>query len=353
MGEKFRVLLILTALLILGGCTPNPEKISNSTANLPPPIKYPPTPNLVSRIAFGSCNKYDLPQPLWQPIVNTKPDLWIWLGDIVYASNTDISTMQRMYEKQKANPGYRLLLQTATVIGVWDDHDYGKNNGGKEYPYKEESQQQLLNFLDEPLNSPRRKQKGVYAAYTYGQPGKQVKVFLLDTRYHREEPGNERDILGEEQWAWLEKELRNSKAQVNLIASGIQIIPEEHQYEKWANFPKARQRLFDLIAKTKVPGVIFLSGDRHFAEISKIQATPVGYPLYEVTASGLTHSWEKLTQEANRYRLGNFFKFLHFGMLEIDWSSQPVRLKLQIRDRAGKVQLQQTIPLSELQPSIR
>ncbi len=347
---KMRVWLILAAVLMLAGCAANRQPISNSIVNAPP-AERPAPPLLVSRIAFGSCNKYDLKQPLWEPIVSNKPDLWIWLGDIVYASSGDISAMQRMYEGQKANPGYRSLLQTATVLGVWDDHDYGKNNGGKEYPHKVASQQQLLNFLDEPANSPRRQQKGVYAAYTYGQPGKQVKVFLLDARYHRDEPGSDRDTLGEEQWAWLEKELGNSKAQVNLIASGIQVIPEEHKYEKWANFPKARQRLFDSIAKAQVPGVIFLSGDRHFGEISKIQVTPVGYPLYEVTSSGLTHSWEKLEQEPNRYRLGNFFKSLHFGTVEIDWSSQPVRLKLQIRDRSGTVQREQAIALPELQPA--
>ncbi|HEY9296614.1 MAG TPA: alkaline phosphatase D family protein, partial [Phormidium sp.] len=315
---------------MLFGCTDTPEV--SKTPQQTQPIEKPAQPTVVSRIAFGSCNKHDLPQPLWQPIISSKPDLWIWLGDIVYGDTSDMKVMQRKYQAEKSNPGYQALLKTTPVIGTWDDHDYGKNNAGKEYKKKAESQQKLLDFLDEPADSPRRQQAGVYTAYTYGTAGKQVKVILLDTRYHRDAPGKNSDILGEQQWNWLEKELKNSQAQINLIVSSIQILPEEHKNEKWENFPKSRQRLFDLIAETKLSGVIFLSGDRHFAEISKMKTGSIPYPLYEITSSGLTHSWEKLEKEPNKYRQGQFFKYLHFGLMEIDWNSKPVLLKLQIRD---------------------
>lgn len=340
------LLFVLIAVFMLFGCTDTVE-VPN-TPQETQPIQKPAQPTLVSRIAFGSCNKHDLPQPLWQPILSNKPDLWIWLGDIVYADTDNMKVMQRKYEAVKANPGYQALLKTTPVIGTWDDHDYGKNNAGKEYQQKVESQQQLLNFLDEPANSERRQQAGVYTAYTYGTVGKQVKVFLLDTRYHRETPGKNSDLLGEQQWKWLESELKNSKAQINVIVSSIQVLPEQHKYEKWAKFPKARQRLFDLMAKTKANGVIFLSGDRHFAEISKMKTNSLPYPLYEITSSGLTHSWEKLEKEPNQYRQGNFFKELHFGLMEIDWNSKPVSLKLQIRDKKNQVQLEQKVNLSEL-----
>ncbi|WP_242072621.1 alkaline phosphatase D family protein [Microcoleus sp. FACHB-68] len=331
---------------MLFGCTDTPE-VSNTPAQ-PQPIEKPAQPTVVSRIAFGSCNKHDLPQPLWQPIISSKPDLWIWLGDIIYGDTSDMKVMQRKYQAEKANPGYQALLKTTPVIGTWDDHDYGKNNAGKEYKKKAESQQELLDFLDEPADSERRQQAGVYTAYTYGTVGKQVKVILLDTRYHRDTPGKNSDILGEQQWNWLEKELKNSQAQINLIVSSIQVLPEEHKNEKWENFPKSRQRLFDLIAETKSPGVIFISGDRHFAEISKMKTGSIPYPLYEITSSGLTHSWEKLEKEPNKYRQGQFFKYLHFGLMEIDWNSKPVLLKLQIRDENNQVKLEQKVNLSEL-----
>lgn len=342
-----RFFLAIAAILTLFGCTQDNPTLNSATT--PSSLERPEPPALVSRIAFGSCNKHDKPQPLWKTIVNNQPDLWIWLGDNIYADTTDMTMMRRKYEAQKANKNYQEILQTTAVIGTWDDHDYGENNAGKEFSKKAESQQLLLDFLDEPQNSPRRRQEGVYTAYSYGSGKKQIKVILLDDRYHKDAPGAEGDILGEQQWNWLEKELKNSKAAINIIASGIQIIPEDHKYEKWANFPKARQRLFQLIESTKVPGVIFLSGDRHIGEISKIQTGDKAYPLYEVTSSGLTHSWETLQQEPNRYRQGNFFKFLNFGLIEIDWNSNPVILKLQVRDRNNQVQLEQQVKLPELQ----
>ena len=116
---------------------------------------------------------------------------------------------------------------------------------------------------------PRRNQEGLYTSYTFGPVGKQVKILLLDNRYHAGLPGPEADLLGEKQWQWLVGELSNSRAQIHLLVSGIQVLHEEHRSEKWANFPKDRSRLFDLIKHLKTPGVILISGDRHIHEIAK------------------------------------------------------------------------------------
>jgi alkaline phosphatase D len=291
----------------------------------------------LTTIAFGSCNREDKEQPLWSVIVQNQPQLWIWLGDNIYGDTEDMEVLQAKYYRQKGNPGYQLLEVSTPVIGIWDDHDYGVNDGGKEYPKKKQSQQLMLDFLNEPRNSPRRKQEGAYASYTYGPTGRMVKVVLLDARYFRDplkkegkanvpDPGGR--ILGETQWKWLENELKNSPADIHLIGSGIQIIPEEHPYEKWANFPRERQRLFELIASTGVRGVILLSGDRHIAEITRYQLTGVRYPIYEVTASGLTHSATQNTSEANQYRVGRLVNVLNFGLMRIDWSSREVQLEV-------------------------
>ncbi len=291
----------------------------------------------LTTIAFGSCNREDKEQPLWNVIVQNQPQLWVWLGDNIYGDTEDMEVLQAKYYRQKGNPGYQLLEVSTPVIGIWDDHDYGVNDGGKEYPKKKESQQLMLDFLNEPRNSPRRKQEGAYAAYTYGPAGKMVKVILLDARYFRDRlkkegkvnlPDPDGRILGEAQWKWLEKELKNSSADIHLIGSGIQIIPEEHPYEKWANFPRERQRLFHLIASTGARGVILLSGDRHIAEIMKHQPAGVRYPIYEVTASGLTHSATQNTGEANRYRVGKLVNVLNFGLIRIDWSNREVQLQV-------------------------
>ena len=299
----------------------------------------------LARIAFGSCSKHDREQPMWENIVDSKPDLWIWLGDIIYADTRDMQVMRQKYEAQKKNPGYRLLLEACPVIGIWDDHDYGKNNGGKEYDKKRQSQQILLDFLDETANSRRRRQQGVYASYSYGPEGEKVKVILLDTRYHRDEPGEKGDLLGAEQWTWLEDELSRSTASVHLIGSSIQVLPEEHPYEKWANFPRARERLFAVIGRSRALGVIFLSGDRHLGEIARMKHPAVAYPLYEITSSGLTHSYSKLKREPNRYRLGDFYNQINFGLVELDW--QAGQVGLQIRDRENVVRREQIIKLRD------
>ncbi|MBD0260507.1 MAG: alkaline phosphatase family protein [Cytophagales bacterium] len=324
------LLLFAAGTPFFGGCKRSPQ----SAATPADTTKAAP----LTTIAFGSCNRENKEQPLWPVIVGNRPQLWIWLGDNIYGDTQNMDTLQAKYYRQRSNPGYQLLAVSTPIIGIWDDHDYGVNDGGKEYPQKKQSQQLMLDFLGEPKNSPRRKQAGAYASYTYGPAGKRVKVILLDARYFRDPlkkegkanvPDPAGKILGEVQWQWLEKELRGSPADVHLIGSGIQILPDEHPYEKWANFPRERQRLFNLLAATGARGVVLLSGDRHIAEIMKHQPDGVRYPVYEITASGLTHSSTQNTGEPNRYRVGKLVNVLNFGLIRIDWENR--RLQLQVR----------------------
>ena len=303
---------------------------------------------VLERIAFGSCNREGLSQPLWDPILDTHPDLWMWLGDNIYGDTEDMEVMRQKYAQQLANDGYRRLRDSVPVIGIWDDHDYGANNAGKKYPRRVESQQLFLDFLGVPSTDLRRTRQGVYTSYIYGPIGKQVKVLLLDTRFHRDAPGATGDMLGAEQWRWLEAELRSSIAQIHLIVSSIQVLSEEHKYEKWADLPQSRRRLLRLIGETGVPGVILLSGDRHFAEISRIEEPSVGYPLYEITSSGLTHSWRQPPPEPNRHRVGERWTELNFGLVVVEWSASPV-IALQVRDRNNVVRLEQRLGLHQLQ----
>ncbi|QHL88251.1 alkaline phosphatase family protein [Nibribacter ruber] len=298
-------------------------------------------------LALGSCNSTARKQPLWQEILKNNPQLWIWLGDNIYGDTDDMRVLKAKYDQQRQHPDYQKLYQQIPVIGVWDDHDYGRNNAGKEYEFKAQSARLFWDFLDEPTKSPRRKQKGVYSAHTYGPPGQQVKVLLLDGRYHRDslvgqEPkygeNNKGDLLGEAQWRWLERELRHSKAQFHLIGTGLQIIPNEHGYERWGNFPRARTRLFNLIAKTKAANVILLTGDRHFAEISKIQWPGVPYPIFEFTSSGLTHNWMSgFVHERNRHRVGQMQDRLNFGIMRFHWDQTPYVVDFEIRGKNNRL----------------
>lgn len=305
----------------------------------------------VTTIAFGSCSDQKRPQPLWDDIVAQKPDVWIWLGDNIYGDSESMDTLRAKYARQKANPVYQQLRQSTSVIGVWDDHDYGVNDGGKEYPRRKESQQVMLDFLDVPANSSLRTQEGAYSAHTYGPKGKRVKVILLDGRYFRDPlkkngkdnvPDPAGDMLGEAQWRWLEKELTNSDADVHLIGSGVQVLPEEHVYEKWANFPTARQRFLDLLAKTKPKGTILLSGDRHMAEVSKVTVPGLGYDLFDITSSGLTHV-SKAHEEQNKYRVGKMVAELNYGLITIDWAKKPLTATVNINGDNQATYLTQAI----------
>ena len=299
------------------------------------PLVAAPGDPIVSRIAFGSCCKESQPAPIFDAINAYQPDVWVWMGDNIYGDSADVEVLRKKWTRQKARPGYAKLREETTVIGTWDDHDYGKNDAGQEFTSKAESQQAFLDFLDVDRDDPRREREGVYTSHLFGPEGKQVKVILLDTRYHRGRPRTDEDILGEAQWKWLEQELHTSKAQVHLLVSSIQAVPEEHPYEKWHNFPKAIARLYALLSREDIPPVTILSGDRHRAEIS-VEKSATPYPVYDVTSSSLNEPISRNRDEKNSRRVGNNFAGANFGTLEIDWSATPPNLDFTIRDEKGR-----------------
>ncbi|MDH5609007.1 MAG: alkaline phosphatase family protein [Cyclobacteriaceae bacterium] len=292
-------------------------------------------------IAFGSCNRTTQPQDIWPAILANEPDVFIWLGDIIYGDSHNMAVLSSKYKKLAGEPDYQKLAKQAEIIGVWDDHDYGQNDGGKYYPQKDSSKLMLMDFLHTPENDPVRTRAGFYTSYLYGNAPEQVKVILLDARYFRDTvladpsgarryiPNPDGDILGEEQWEWLRKELEDNSAKVNIIGCGIQMIPAEHGFEKWANFPKSRERLFNLLNETRPSCPILISGDRHIAELSAYSLDE-NYTLTEFTSSGLTHTWSSMWPEENRYRIGETIVKRNFGILRIQWENTP-RVTLEVR----------------------
>jgi len=335
----------------------------------------------LSRIAFGSCANQDRPQPIWAAVVETKPQRFLFLGDSIYADTEDMDIMRAKYALLGKQPGYRELKKTCPILATWDDHDYGANDAGAEYPKKKESQQIFLDFFGVPKNDPRRKQEGVYSAHVFGPKGKRVQIILLDGRYFRSplktgfvagEPGEgsrgkyapntakDATVLGTTQWRWLKEQLE-VPAELRLIGSGVQVVPDEHGSEMWGNFPRERKRLFRLIRETKAGGVVFLTGDRHLAEISRLpadRADGVGYPLYDICSSSLnvpsgnfTKSKVRFANEINSYRVGLTYFDVNFGNVLVDWTRADPVVRLQVRDEKGDIVLQQRLKLSQLQAS--
>ena len=201
-----------------------------------------------------------------------------------------------------------------------------------------------LDFMEVPVADPRRSREGLYGSYCFGPAGKQIKVLLIDGRYFSTGPNaKEPDLLGHAQREWLEGELTDSEAQVHLIVSGIQVLSSEHKYEKWANFAKDRQWLFNIIVNAQVPGAIVLSGDRHIHELSVLEIEGLNYPLVDITSSGMTHSWERFQGEPNRYRKGNTYTGIGFGLLEFDWQESEVIVNAMLRNDDNETVNQTTI----------
>ena len=318
--------LVLFALTLFFGC-----KTTSNTVSAEHVI-----------ITFGSCNKHDSENVFWDDILAQKPDAFIWGGDIVYADTDKVDKIREFYQMQNKVPAYASLKEQVFITGTWDDHDYGLNDGGKEFVAKKESQQAFLDFMDVPIDSPRRKRGGVYSSQLISKPDGLVKIINLDTRYFRTEltndarkgrrykpnPVGEGTILGDAQWKWLENELLSSKADFNLIVSSIQFLSNEHGFEKWANHPNEVQKLKKLIAKSKAKGVIILSGDRHISEFSKTDIEELAYPLIDFTSSGLTHSYSSFSGEANPYRIKEVISTPSFGLLELNLKSKEVSMKI-------------------------
>lgn len=338
---------------------------------------------VLSRIAFGACARQDRPQPIWDAVVEAQPQLFLFLGDNIYGDSEDMNVLKEKYNQLANQPGYQKLKQNCRVLGTWDDHDYGVNDGGVEYAKKRESQQIFLDFFEVPKDDIRRVREGVYSSSISGPAGKRVQIILLDGRYFRSplktgfqarEPGegyrgkyapnsdSDATMLGKAQWQWLEEQLR-MPAELRIVCSGIQVIPDEHGSEIWGNFPLEREKLFRTIRDTHASGVVFLSGDRHLSELSRLPADHplgVGYPLYDLTSTSLnvpsgnlTKSGVRFANEINSYRIGLTYFDTNFGCVLIDWEQADPVIRLQIREEKGQVVLQQRISLSQLQMKLK
>ncbi|RMA58589.1 alkaline phosphatase D family protein [Ulvibacter antarcticus] len=294
-------------------------------------------------IVFASCNDQNRDQPLWKPILETKPNLFIWGGDNIYADTADMQKMKADYDKVWANPEYKTLAASVPIIGTWDDHDYGKNDAGSEWEHKKEAQRLFLDFLKTPENDPLRTQEGIYYTKIYNTKKGRLKIILLDTRTFRDslrksknpdwrfeawDDGKSRTVLGTTQWKWLQKELEDETSDFNIIVSSIQFLADEHGWEKWANFPSEVKKMQTTLENAKAKNIIFLSGDRHLAEFSVNTETKLTYPLVDFTTSGLTHTWPENPDGPNRYRKGELIKDLNFGIIKIDFLNKKVLMEI-------------------------
>lgn len=251
------------------------------------------------------------------------------------------------------------------MLATWDDHDFGMNDAGRDFPNKRESEELFLTHWGAAEGDPRRRRDGIYHEATFGPPGRSIQIILLDTRFFRS-PLKETDergvagkehympdsdpnktMLGEAQWAWLREQLLKP-AELRLIVSSIQVLAQGHGFERWGNLPSERQKLFELVADTGANGAIFLSGDRHLGGLYR-QADGVPYDLYEITSSGINRTYRN-ADEPGPLRLGDVYGRENFGTIDVDWSMEVVTLA--VRNMNGQPVRRMSIPISSLRPEL-
>jgi alkaline phosphatase D len=315
-------------------------------------------------IVLGSCIE-STEHPMLDTTLTLPMDLFLFMGDNIYADTTDMAVMRAKYNRLKESRFFRGIRAKAPILATWDDHDMGANDGGADYPMKREAQKEFLDWLDEPADAPRRHQEGVYEARTFGPDGKRTQVIMLDTRYFRSPldrvskeqaalggtavptKDTTKTMLGEAQWRWLEGVLREA-AELRLIISSIQFGSEACGAENWANFPHEQARMIRLIADTGAKGVLFLSGDRHWCEFSGL-TKDVPYPLYDLTASSMTQVHPRGTPTPNANRLvPKTYHLPNVGTVDVDWDAPDAVLTLRILDVEGKTQMEKILTLADL-----
>jgi alkaline phosphatase D len=384
--------IFAAAAMALAGCaTPAAPKPTASAAPEVPAIagltaaqaamltdfpRAPQTPALpqtaLRTIVLASCSNedtWDRPLTIFDKMSARKADLAILMGDNVYGSATPedplLSDLRAAYWAQARRRPFTNLVSGTPTLAVWDDHDFGINDGGGEtFPQRKLAQEMFDRFWRIGPEDPRSHPDGLFGSWIVGPAGQRVQIITLDTRYwrsplkptdQRDAPGKERYIadsdpartmLGATQWAWLAQELKKP-AELRLIVSSTQVVAEGHGWEKWGNFPLEKKKLYDMIRESGAKGVMVVSGDRHYSMIARELPEAVGYPLYDFTASSVNMPWSLHPKdEAIPERVGPSVFAVNYGALAIDWTARTVTME--IRDKDDKLVHTQVVPFAEI-----
>ncbi len=322
----------------------------------------PDAERLIQRIAIGACLIDATGGAALTDIDALDPDLMLWLGDNIYADVMrvpgDMEGLRHLYRQLGRNERFRTLAASTTLMATWDDHDYGRNDAGAEWVFKNTTKREFLEFWGDGEQDPRAGQPGVYSARTFGSGDRTVQVILLDNRFERDPYSDDSShtMLGDAQWTWLRDRLQEP-ATIRIIGSGIQVVndydpPTGVQWESWGDMPAERDRLFALVRELGVTGAILVSGDMHHSELSLLadDAAGFGYPTYDLTGSGLDRF--EVEFWPNPERIGTILNSdRKFGFIEIEWGPDPT-IHLEIHDGAtGAIHLDHPVRVSELAPA--
>ena len=326
----------------------------------PKGLPLPASDQALTRVLVASCldeEKDD--SAAMRSIAKEEADLFLMIGDNVYGdrdgpayvnNQPDLDEVRASYRDLAARDDFKAVRAKFPMMVAWDDHDYGANDSGREFPFRRLSERIYERFWGIE-NQEVGAYPGTYYARTFGPEGQRTQIIVLDTRFFRSaltptdewnKKGKERyipstdpgqDMLGNDQWTWLENRLQDP-ADLRLIVSSIQVLPTDgHGYEAWATMPVEQQRLYRLIRETEANGVVFVSGDRHTAFLYEDKAA-LAYPVSEITASSLNVAFATTTTEMDRAQLGEGYPPENYGAIGIDWTAGTV--SLEIKSNAGE-----------------
>lgn len=313
------------------------------------------------RIALASCfyvneTVYDRPgQPyggdyhILGALARSRPDAMIWLGDNTYYREVDWYTREGMIRRSTHT---RSLAELQPLLGIthnyaiWDDHDFGPDNSDRSWPHKESALEVFRMFWANPSYGVGGR-PGVTTHLQWGD----VEFFLLDNRYNRapnERTTGERTILGAEQVEWLIDALRASRAPFKFVVMGGQFLNPAREHETYANVaPEERRRIIDAITAEAIRGVVFLSGDRHASDLTRIDR-PGTYPLYELTVSPLTAGVYATASPNPNTVEGTLVKQRNYALLDFTGPRTDRSMKITLYDAAGTELWSRTIRAAEL-----
>jgi len=389
-----RGLVSLAALLSLGACvteggginifTPKPDSAEEALelyydtipdSALPAAGEGAALPGddaVLTTILIGSClDEEKGPSSAMMSIAEEDADLFLMVGDNVYGdrdgrayvnNQTDLDELRESFADLAERDDFQTVRAKHPMMVAWDDHDFGANDAGQEFPFRslaERVHEVFWGLEDEDVGQ----WPGTYYARSFGPEGQRVQVIMLDTRFFRSgltptddwgakgkerylpaPTGSMQDMLGAAQWTWLENQLQQP-ADIRLIASSIQIMPTVHGWEAWSVLPDERQRLFDLIKKSEATGVVFLSGDRHTAFIYE-EEDVLPYTAHELTASSLNVAFATESEEFDARQVGAGYAPENYGAVEIDWDAKTIALK--VKDNTGETVRQNDLSFAEI-----
>lgn len=266
--------------------------------------------------------------PIFDTLARGRYDLFVALGDMIYGDgvctgvgkygNTQVpgdfpasSTLAHFHAHwryNRAEDGHRRLLGSTTFLPIWDDHEVLNDFGPTRDTAPGAPGTRLL-----PLGlqafydyNPIAEQPSGKKLYRQLRWGKQLELFVLDTRQYRDAPERAdtaaagKSLLGAAQRQWLIDGLTHSTARWKVVVSSVPLsLPTGSATARdgWGDtsektgYLREALAVLEPVAAAKVTGLLFITADVHYGAVFRYRP-PLrsGTLLLHEVASGPLHA---------------------------------------------------------------